>query len=46
MFWVIEAEIRQRQQTNGPDAKVIDRLARDLGAEFPEHRGFDRSNLS
>ncbi len=38
-------DILQRQQTQGWGAKVIDRLARDLKAAFPDMRGWSTRNL-
>ena len=38
-------EIQQRQETHGWDAKVIERLARDLKDAFPDMRGWSASNL-
>ncbi|HEX8728201.1 MAG TPA: PDDEXK nuclease domain-containing protein, partial [Ktedonobacterales bacterium] len=38
-------EILQRQQQEGWGAKVIDRLAHDLRAAFPEVKGFSPRNL-
>ena len=45
LYWTIGSEILSQQQQQGWGAKVIDRLARDLRAEFPEMRGLNRSNL-
>lgn len=45
LFWAIGAEILRQQQERGWGAKVIDRLATDLRAEFPDMRGLTRSNL-
>lgn len=45
LYWQIGREILQRQQEEGWGAKVIDRLAKDLKREFPEMKGFSRSNL-
>ena len=45
LYWQIGQEILQRQQEEGWGAKVIDRLAKDLKREFPEMKGFSRSNL-
>lgn len=45
LYWQIGREILQRQQQEGWGAKVIDRLARDLRAAFPEMRGFSSRNL-
>ena len=38
-------DILERQQQLGWGAKVIDRLARDLKAHFPDMRGFSSRNL-
>jgi len=38
-------DIRERQATRGWGAKVVDRLAADLRAEFPDSRGFSSANL-
>ena len=38
-------DILQRQQAQGWGAKVIDRLARDLKAAFPDMRGWSSRNL-
>ena len=38
-------DILERQQRLGWGAKVIDRLARDLKADFPDMRGFSSRNL-
>jgi predicted nuclease of restriction endonuclease-like (RecB) superfamily len=45
LYWQIGREILQRQKEEGWGAKVIDRLAQDLKREFPEMKGFSRSNL-
>ena len=45
LYWTIGSEILHQQQARGWGAKVIDQLARDLRAEFPNQRGFNRSNL-
>lgn len=45
LYWQIGHEILERQQTQGWGAKVIDRLASDLQAAFPEIKGFSASNL-
>lgn len=45
LYWGIGLEILQRQATEGWGSKVIERLARDLHAEFPEMKGFSRTNL-
>jgi len=45
LYWQIGRDILERQQEQGWGAKVIDRLAKDLKREFPEMKGFSRSNL-
>ena len=45
LYWCIGKEILERQSAQGWGAKVIDQLARDLRAEFPDMRGFSRTNL-
>ncbi len=45
LYWHIGREILQRQRQEGWGAKVIDRLAMDLGREFPEMKGFSPRNL-
>ena len=45
LYWHIGKEILTRQQEQGWGAKVIDRLSEDLKREFPDMRGFSRSNL-
>ena len=45
LYHHIGAEILERQTRQGWGAKVIDRLAADLRAAFPEMKGFSRSNL-
>ena len=45
LYWHIGREILRCQQTEGWGAKVVERLAGDLRAEFPEMRGLSRSNL-
>lgn len=45
LYWQIGRDILQRQQAQGWGAKVIDRLAVDLTAAFPDMKGFSRSNL-
>jgi predicted nuclease of restriction endonuclease-like (RecB) superfamily len=46
LYWQIGQAILERQGQAGWGAKVIDRLAQDLKTEFPEMKGFSRSNLS
>lgn len=45
LYWQIGKEILERQQAQGWGAKVVDQLAKDLSAAFPEIKGFSRSNL-
>lgn len=45
LYWGIGKEILARQKEEGWGAKVIERLAKDLHAEFPEMKGLSRTNL-
>ncbi|MEO6590345.1 MAG: PDDEXK nuclease domain-containing protein [Pyrinomonadaceae bacterium] len=45
LYWEIGREILQRQKKRGWGAKVIERLSKDLRKEFPEMKGFSRTNL-
>ena len=45
LYWQMGREILQRQQAEGWGGKVIQRLAKDLKQEFPDVKGFSRSNL-
>ena len=45
LYWQIGHDILTRQQEQGWGGKVIDRLAKDLKKEFPDIKGFSRSNL-
>lgn len=45
MYWQIGQDILARQAQQGWGAKVIERLAQDLRAAFPEMKGFSRANL-
>jgi predicted nuclease of restriction endonuclease-like (RecB) superfamily len=45
LYWRIGREILARQERDGWGARVIDRLAEDLRAEFTGLRGFSRANL-
>jgi predicted nuclease of restriction endonuclease-like (RecB) superfamily len=45
LYWQIGREILARQAAQGWGTKVVERLAHDLRAEFPEMSGFSRSNL-
>ncbi len=45
LYWHIGREILRAQRAEGWGAKVVERLAKDLAAEFPEMSGFSRGNL-
>lgn len=45
LYWRIGRDILERQERDGWGARVVDRLAVDLRAEFPGMRGFSRANL-
>jgi predicted nuclease of restriction endonuclease-like (RecB) superfamily len=45
LYWSIGRDILSRQQAEGWGTKVIERLAKDLGAEFPGVEGFSSRNL-
>ncbi len=45
LYWSIGQTILDRQAAEGWGTRVIDRLADDLRAEFPDMRGLSRSNL-
>lgn len=45
LYWQIGRDILARQAREGWGAKVIERLAQDLRAAFPEMKGFSRANL-
>jgi predicted nuclease of restriction endonuclease-like (RecB) superfamily len=45
LYWQIGREILERQQVEGWGSKVIERLAKDLKREFPDMKGFSRTNL-
>lgn len=45
LYWSIGQTILDRQAAEGWGSRVIDRLADDLRAEFPDMRGLSRSNL-
>ena len=44
-YWHIGREILRAQKAEGWGTKVVQRLAKDLAAEFPEMGGFSRGNL-
>ena len=45
LYWRIGRDILERQDRHGWGAKVVDRLAVDLRAEFAGARGYSRANL-
>ena len=45
LYWQIGQDILARQSAQGWGAKVIDRLAHDLRAAFPDMKGFSPRNL-
>lgn len=45
LYWSIGRDILERQRAEGWGAKIVDRLARDLGTEFPGVEGFSPRNL-
>jgi predicted nuclease of restriction endonuclease-like (RecB) superfamily len=45
LYWHIGHEILERQARAGWGAKIIERLASDLRREFPDMKGFSRTNL-
>jgi predicted nuclease of restriction endonuclease-like (RecB) superfamily len=45
LYWQIGRDILERQKVQGWGAKVIDQLAHDLTAAFPDMKGFSRRNL-
>ena len=45
LYWQLGCEILARQEKEGWGSKVIQQLAKDLKQEFPDMRGFSRSNL-
>ncbi|MBE9015830.1 DUF1016 domain-containing protein [Chroococcidiopsis sp. CCALA 051] len=45
LYWQIGREILTRQQQQGWGAKVVTQLAKDLQQEFPQMKGFSRTNL-
>jgi len=45
LYWSVGRDILERQGQAGWGSRVIDRLATDLRAEFPDQRGWSRRNL-
>lgn len=46
LYWRIGTEILERQQQEGWGGRVIERLATDLRAEFPQMKGFSYTTNS
>lgn len=46
LYWQVGRSILEQQQQEGWGSKVIARLAQDIKQEFPDIKGFSRSNLS
>lgn len=45
LYWHVGRQIQRAQEAEGWGTKVVERLARDLAAEFPEMGGFSPLNL-
>ena len=45
LYWGIGSQILVRQKKEGWGSKVIDNLARDLAASFPDMKGFSPRNI-
>ena len=45
LYWSIGRDILERQERQGWGAKVVERLAADLGREFPDSKSFSARNL-
>ena len=45
LYWQIGREILNRQEDEGWGSKVVAQLSKDLKREFPELKGFSRTNL-
>ena len=45
LYWDIGRGIVEKQRTSGWGDAVVERLAADLRAEFPDMRGFSANNL-
>jgi predicted nuclease of restriction endonuclease-like (RecB) superfamily len=46
LYWYIGQEILRAQKAEGWGAKVVERLVKDLTAEFPEMGGVSAPNLN
>ncbi len=45
LYWQIGCDILSRQQQQGWGSKVVQQLSQDLRRDFPEMKGFSRTNL-
>lgn len=45
LYWQLGRDIIERQKTEGWGSKVVTQLAKDLKREFPDMKGFSRTNL-
>ncbi|MFV0593088.1 MAG: YhcG family protein [Draconibacterium sp.] len=45
LYWEIGKELHEKQETEGWGNSVVDKLEKDLAAEFPDLKGFSRRNL-
>lgn len=45
LYWEIGKELYEKQETQGWGNSVVDKLEKDLSAEFPDLKGFSRRNL-
>jgi predicted nuclease of restriction endonuclease-like (RecB) superfamily len=45
LYWWMGREIVTRQEAEGWGSKIVERLAKDLHAEFPDMKGLSRTNL-
>lgn len=45
LYWQIGSSILEKQREEGWGAKVIEQLSQDIRREFPDVKGFSRSNL-
>ena len=45
LYWDMGKMIVKRQQQHGWGSAIIDHISQDLRREFPDNKGFSRSNL-
>jgi predicted nuclease of restriction endonuclease-like (RecB) superfamily len=45
LYWSIGRDILSKQKAQGWGAKVIDQLSKDLRKEFPDQKGYSKTNL-